>query len=411
MKLIHSVGRKSLLSWGMLQRKRSSLEKSPALLTRDFSLLFVSHLFFGFAFWPYVFLPVFLQDFGADLALVGTIMGTASLAGILIRPGIGLALDGIGRKTCLISGGLIFLLANLSYLWVDGIGPEIFGIRLLHGFGRGILMATFFTLAADIIPPSRRAEGIALFGVSGHLSGALGVPLGEHLLRIGGYSLLFKGCIGFAGLSVLTSLTIREPQHNALSLSIRRFIQIGLQRSTRVPLITTVSFALGMASYLVFLTPYAKSVQIGFASYFFLSYSLSAVAIRLTAGNWPDRFGLKKVLYPSLASLASGIVLISTWSNPVGLIISGIFCGLGHGFIFPILSTIIINRGHDGNRGSMMTIFTLFFDIGIFIGAPFWGMIAKGYGYQTMFFLAGAVILLSLASFLLLDKEPSVLSS
>ncbi|HIE65175.1 MAG TPA: MFS transporter [Nitrospiria bacterium] len=395
----------------MSQRRSSSRVERPPLLTRDFLLLFISHLFFGFAFWPYVFLPIFLQDFGADLVLVGIIMGTASFAGILIRPGIGLALDGIGRRICLISGGLIFMLANLSYLWVDGIGIEIFGIRLLHGFGRGILMATFFTLAADIIPSSRRAEGIALFGVSGHLSGAIGVPLGEYLLRIGGYSLLFKACAIFATLSVLTSFYIREPRHNALSLSIRRFLQIALQRSTRVPLMTTLSFALGIASYLVFLTPYAKSVQIEFVSYFFLAYSLTAVTIRLTAGDWPDRFGLKKILYPSLISLASGIVLISFWTTPVGLIISGMLCGLGHGFIFPILSTLIINRGHDGNRGSMMTIFTLFFDIGIFIGTPFWGMIAKLYGYQTMFSLSAAIILLSLGSFLLLDKEPPVLAS
>ncbi|MFQ5579394.1 MAG: MFS transporter [Nitrospiria bacterium] len=395
----------------MLQRKGSFPAERPVLITRDFVLLFVSHLFFGFAFWPYVFLPVFLQDFGADLALVGILMGTASFAGILIRPGIGLALDGIGRRICLISGGLIFLIANLSYLRVEGIGLEIFGIRLLHGFGRGILMATFFTLAADITPTTRRAEGIALFGISGHLSGALGVPLGEQLLHLGGYSLLFKVCAGFAGLSILINLMIREPRHNALSLSIGRFIQIGLQRSTRVPLMTTVSFALGMASYLVFLTPYAKSAQIGFASYFFLAYSLTAVIIRLTAGHWPDRFGLKKILYPSLISLALGIALISSWPSPVGLVISGMFCGLGHGFIFPILSTLTINRGHDGNRGSMMTIFTLFFDIGIFLGAPFWGIISKGYGYQIMFYLAAVLIFLSLASFLILDREESRISS
>lgn len=394
----------------MFQQQRSSPVERPALLTRDFFLLFGAHLFFGFAFWPYVLLPVFLQDFGADLAKIGIIMGTASFAGILIRPGIGLALDGIGRRICLISGGIIFMLANLSYLRIEGIGLEIFGIRLLHGFGVGILMATFFTLAADIIPPSRRTEGIALFGVSGHLSGAIGVPLGEQLIRVGGYSLLFKVCAGFAGLSILTSLYIREPRHNAVGLSIRRFLQIALQRSTRIPLMTTVSFALGIASYMVFLTPYAKSVQLAFVSYFFLTYSLTAITIRLIAGSWPDRFGLKKVLYPSLVSLASGIVLISFWPTPAGLVISGMLCGLGHGFIFPILSTLVINRGHDGNRGSMMTLFTLFFDIGIFIGAPFWGVIAKWYGYQPMFFLAAAVILLSLASFLFLDREPSALS-
>jgi hypothetical protein len=59
------------------------------LFTRDFSSLFTAHLLFGLSFWPYVLLPVFLQDLGADLAQVGLLMGAASLSGILIRPWIG----------------------------------------------------------------------------------------------------------------------------------------------------------------------------------------------------------------------------------------------------------------------------------------------------------------------------------
>ena len=61
----------------------------PVLLTRYFI-----HLFFGLSFWPYVLLPVFLQELGADLLMVGIMMGMASFSGILVRPWVGISLDG-----------------------------------------------------------------------------------------------------------------------------------------------------------------------------------------------------------------------------------------------------------------------------------------------------------------------------
>ena len=70
--------------------------KPPALLSRNFINLFISGLFFGLAFWPYVLLPVYLQNLGANLPMVGILMGAAPLAGIVVRPFVGTALDRIG---------------------------------------------------------------------------------------------------------------------------------------------------------------------------------------------------------------------------------------------------------------------------------------------------------------------------
>mgnify|MGYP000444022024 CR=1 FL=1 len=44
------------------------------------------------------------------------------------------------------------------------------------GIGAGGIFATFFTAAGDIIPPERRSQGIAFFGISGMAAGAAGPP-------------------------------------------------------------------------------------------------------------------------------------------------------------------------------------------------------------------------------------------
>ncbi|WDT75699.1 MAG: MFS transporter [Candidatus Manganitrophus sp.] len=380
-------------------------ETRPVLITRAFILLFAAHLLFGLSFWPYVLLPVFLQQLGADLFTVGLIMGTASFSGILIRPWVGAALDRIGRRKILIAGGAIFLGANLSYLAIDEVGWTIFVVRLLHGLGMGILMAAFFTLAADLSPATRRTEGIALFGVSGHLSGAIGVLAGEQIIRLGGYPALFLSSATLALLSIFTSLFIREPETPSHDAEPEGFFSVLKGPALRIPLLGTVAFSFSMTSYMVFLKPYALKMGIGSITPFFIAYTLTAVTVRLAGSSWPDRFGLKKVLYPSMISMAVGIVALLFWPTHAGLIVGGVLSGIGHGFIFPILSVMLIERAREENRGSAITLFTMLYDLGLFIGAPLLGFIAIGERYGRMYIAAAAVLMVSLIAFIRFDRE------
>jgi len=383
----------------------TNIQERPSLLTKDFAILSTAHFFFGLAFWPYLLLPVFLQNLGADLLIVGVIIGASAFAGIAVRPWVGPALDRIGRRKCLITGGLVFLATNLLYLEIDSIDWMIYGIRLLHGLGMGILFATFFTLAADISPAERRTEGIALFGISGHLSGSVGVMLGEKIIGLWGYNGMFLACASLSLVSLLISLRIRDPGHHHHETEPMSFIRIFMTPRLRIPLVATITFAVGLTAYMVFLKPYALSVGIGSVSSFFVTYTLSATGIRLIGGHWPDRFGLRRVLYPAMGSMSLGILLFTIQPTFSGLVISGILCGIGHGFMFPILSVMFLATAEEENRGSLMSFFTMLIDIGLFIGAPLLGLIAKGGNYVTMFIVAAVFQLASLGAFAFLDGK------
>ncbi len=385
--------------------------QTTPIFTFNFTLLFMAHLFFGFSFWPYVLLPVFIQNLGSNLAEVGIIMGAASVSGMIMRPWSGDALDRVGRRSCLLAGGLIFFVTHMFYLRIDQIGPFIYFVRLFHGLSMGILFATFFTFAADITPVQRRTEGIAIFGIGGHLSGAFGVPLGEFLIRTGGYPLLFKTCAGFTLLFTLVSYFLKEPKKTGTQprFHLSDFFRTGFLPKNRVPLIGNGLFALGLISYMVFLKPYAY--EKGFTvTFFFLAYSLSAVVIRLVGAKWPDQFGLKTVLYPSFISMTLGILLLAFWPSPIGLLVSGVLCGVGHGFVFPILSVLVINRATENERGRSMALFTLLFDVGFFIGAPLWGYIAEHFGYRPMFYLSAISTLIAIGLFVFFDQSEPTLS-
>jgi predicted MFS family arabinose efflux permease len=371
--------------------------KPPALLSRNFINLFISGLFFGLAFWPYVLLPVYLQNLGANLPMVGILMGAAPLAGIVVRPFVGTALDRIGRKKCLIAGGAVFFAANLLYLETGAIDSLLVAVRLIHGLAMGTLMATYFTLAADFSPPDRRTEGIAVFGVSGQLSGMIAVMMGEAIIGWKGYPALFLSCAGFSLVALLLSLPMRDPGHHRNRRASEGFFRRAMSPSLRAPLVATVGFALSLTSYMVFLKPYAVSIGIRSVTGFFLAYTLSAVTVRIVGGKWPDRIGLRRVLYPAMVSMCVGILCLPVFPSAAGLIAAGVLCGIGHGFIFPILSAMMIaGSGHE-RRGTLMTLFTMLFDVGLFIGAPLLGFIAKGGHYGSMFAVAACVPIVNLA--------------
>jgi len=48
-----------------------------------------------------------------------------------------------------------------------------------YGVASGSLFASYFTYASDIVPVSRRSEGIAMFGIWGMLPNALCANVGE----------------------------------------------------------------------------------------------------------------------------------------------------------------------------------------------------------------------------------------
>ena len=313
-------------------------------------------------------------------------------------------MDKKGRQVYLLIGGTIFMATHLLYLFPNRLGWALFFVRLLHGCATGILMATFFTLAADFSPPSRRVSGIALFGISGQLSGAFGVTLAEKMVSFGGYPTLFILCAGFSGISLCLSFFIRETVEEKHAVFVGGFWKKALHTNLRIPLLTTFLFSFGLTSYLVFLKPYAQTVMLTDVSYFFLACTFSAIGIRLIGGDWPERYGPKRALTPVLSLLALGIILIVLLPSRSGLIISGILCGLGHGLVFPILSAIIISRGGESYRGRFMTLYTMVFDFGALLASPLLGFIANGFGYMALYFTAGTLILLGAVAFYFFDS-------
>jgi MFS family permease len=367
---------------------------SDPLLTRAFLLCFAGCFTQALAFNLYLHLPGYLARLGADEVAIGLLGGAASGAALLARPPVGRALDRRGRRPLILAAGAANVAVLTLYLTLEGIGPGIYAVRVVHGVVEAALFAGYFTYAADVVPESRRTEGIALFGVSGMLPVSLGPLLGDWILARADYPQLFAASIGFAALSFLISLPLAEPHHEVhLGEASRGMRGPALQRDLLPLWFVGTAFATAITAPFLFLKLFVEETGIGSLGLFFSAYSAAAVALRLGLGWLPDRAGPKRVLGPSLATLALGLLALVGADGGGRLALAGALCGLGHGMAFPIVSGLVVTRARRSERGAAMALYTAVFDVGPVLGGPLFGTVTRELGYSALFACAAALVL------------------
>jgi MFS family permease len=180
-----------------------------------------------------------------------------------------------------------------------------------------MLFASLFTYAADYVPAARRTQGLAIFGVSGMLPISLGGLLGDWLLSHYDYAALFLVAFGFAVIALLLSLPLRdEPHESGAREPSRAFLEVLTQRDL-VPLwFVGAVFSVALAAVFVFVKLFVEETGLGSVGLFFTSYTAVALVFRVFFGWLPDRIGPKRVLFPALATLTLGFVMLALAADP-----------------------------------------------------------------------------------------------
>lgn len=377
-----------------------------SLWTRAFLLAWVANFLHSTGFHAFLHWPGWLDARGETEVVIGLLVAAMSVAAIVTRPFVGRMMDTRGRRVVMIVGGIIHVLATMLYLALDLLADPSFvaiiGVRVVHGVAQAAMFSVLFTYAADIVPAERRAEGIAVYGISGMIPMAVGVLLGDWVIVDGDYSRVFQlaGVCAFAGL--LASAMLPETHSGAPG---RSFLAAARAPELRPLWFVGTSFAMGLAAYFVFLKTYLiEAPQLGSMTLFFTTYAVAAVLLRVLFGWVPERLGLIRVLIPSLVIGGAGLGMIALATNPLHMVIAAVACGVGHGFAFPIISALVVMRAQPDERGSAIALFTALFDLGVLLGGPCFGVSARYAGYPATFGLAGGLCMTAIAVFVVWDR-------
>ena len=380
--------------------------RDDRLLRAPFLLCAAANFLQSLAFNLYLHLPGFLHEKGAGEVEIGVLSAATAVAAIAVRPPLGALLDRGARLRIVWLAAAVDVVVCLLHLTIDSIGPAIYVVRAAHGLAEAALFTTLFTIAADWVPASRRTEGLALYSASGMLPIAIGGVLGDALLASGTYATLFWVSGGLAAAALAASLGISEkPRAYAMDAEPSRGFVAALAQRDLAPLwmIGTV-FGIATAGVFTFVKRYAMETQVASVGAFFTAYAGTAIAVRLVGGSVPDRVGPRRLLPLALAALAVGIGLLAFARSQAEVLGSGVLCGIGHGFAYPILSSMVVSRARESERGAAISILTALPDLGMLVGAPTAGWILEATGFSAMFAASAAMLALGTLVFALWDR-------
>src|SRR5574344_559272 len=175
------------------------------LLNRNYIKVMVANFMVFFAFYILTpLLPLFLSEhFGATKDMIGIVLSGYTVAALIIRPFSGYVVDSFSRKKVLMICMSVFFVFFFGYL-AAGTLLMFAIVRTLHGAPFGAVTVANSTVAIDVLPASRRNEGIGYYGLSNNLAMAIAPSIGIYIYRLtGNFMVLFWIALIVAGLGML----------------------------------------------------------------------------------------------------------------------------------------------------------------------------------------------------------------
>jgi len=368
--------------------------------TRDFILLILSNFLMYVTYYAILSaLPIYLvSDLHATKMQVGVVVGTYTIASVLVRPFSGFALDRFGRRTIFLTALVIYTLLLAGYLVALTI-TSIIILRFAQGLTWGITTVSGSTIATDNVPPAKRGEGIGYFALSTTLGMSVGPIIGLFICHQWGYTVMFiAGCfISLGSLACAYAIHLRKRyvvgKHIQLELG-SLFDKSSIRPSMNV-FITMIAYG-GLVSFIAL---YGREIGIQNSSLYFLIFSIGIAAARLTAGKVFDRNGPRKILTFCMILLIAGFPVLALSKNAIFFYLSAIIIGFGNGVIFPTFQSMINNLADSAHRGAANSTLYTAVDLGMGFGMIMAGLIAQHISISAIFWVNSLVSVAGLIFF------------
>ena len=360
-------------------------------MTANFALFFAFYLLTPL-------LPLYLYEtFGATKDVIGLVLSGYTIVALLFRPFSGFFVDSFPRKMVLLIAYSAFAIFFAGYLTASSL--LLFTIvRTLHGGPFGAVTVANSTVAIDVLPSSRRNEGIGYYGLSNNLAMAISPTFALFVYsETHNFQLLFWLAFAVAtfGLIVDSTVTLKKPQPSSLipqpssispqpsAISLqpsalrldRFFLKSGWLIGVNM---VFFGFCFGVLSN--YLAIYGKQVlgMTGGTGAWFMLCSIGLILSRLQGGKALREGKLTQnasegmvislvgytlfILMPTLSSL---FPLPSYILHLIGYYGSALLIGLGNGHLWPAFQNMMISVAHHNERGTANSTILVSWDCGM----------------------------------------------
>ena len=267
------------------------------LVTPSYCFILAANFLLYFGFWLLTpILPFYLSEvFQASNTAIGFVLSCYTISSLCIRPFSGYLLDTFARKPLYLFAYFIFMMIFAGYM-IAGLLTLFIIFRIVHGVSFGMVTVGGNTIVIDIMPSSRRGEGLGYYGLANNLAMSIGPMIGLFLHNAGvSYITIFSYSLGACILGFLCASLVKT-HHISHRLKRGLFHSTGLYLSRTVPAAQPPVFY--VATYVIpygmttnYVAMYAQQIGITAETGFFFTLMAVGMAVsRLgSAAAWSTK--------------------------------------------------------------------------------------------------------------------------
>ena len=380
------------------------------LVTSSYCFILAANFLLYFGFWLLIpVLPFYLSEvFSAGNSTIGIILSCYTVAALCIRPFSGYFLDSFARKPLYLMAYFIFMTMFAGYIIAGSLTLFIM-FRIIQGVSFGMVTVGGNTVVIDIMPSSRRGEGLGYYGLSNNIAMAVGPMSGLFLHDAGmSFTTIFCCSLGSCMAGFVCASLVKTPYKPPVRrepISLDRFILLkGIPAGISLLLL---SIPYGMTTNYVAM--YAKQIGINATTGFFFTFMAIGMAIsRIFSGKIVDRGKITQVISAGLYLvvfsffLLSACVYLISWNNMVCTIVFfsvALLLGVGFGIMFPAYNTLFVNLAPNSQRGTATSTYLTSWDVGIGIGMLTGGYITEVSTFDKAYLFGACLTIVSMLYF------------
>ena len=379
------------------------------LWNRNYCKAMIGNFMLFFSFYILTpLLPIYLDaQFAADKDVMGLVLSGYVVAALLVRPFSGFIVDTFDRKKVLMLCFFSFFILFTGYI---GAGTLLLFaiVRTLHGLPFGAVTVANSTMAIDVLPSSRRNEGIGFYGLSNNLAMAFAPSVGIWIYHAtNNFQLLFWIALVTALIGFITVSTIhpakRVVKKEKKPISFDRFF---LTRGWLLAVnIMCFSLCWGiMSNYVAIYGSEVLGITDGTGLFFMI----------LSAGLFLSRIQGSKALAKGkiIENAALGVILslvgytlFAAVEQPWAYYLSAAFIGVGNGHMYPAFLNMFIKLATNEQRGTANSSILTAWDLGMGLGIVAGGFLLEYISYAAAFWGAAVMQLVGTIIFYLFSRN------
>jgi MFS family permease len=269
---------------------------------------------------------------------------------------------------------------------------------LVHGiFWSGLLSASG-AYVTDVVPASRRAEGLSYWGFASITAVAVAPSLGLWVFEYGGWTLL---CIETTVLNLVMaaiawSLPVDVPRPRTTPTRLQDLVEWRVMALG----VTLFLYSFSYGGITSFAAIHAEQQGVTPKALYFTAFAIAIIVTRPFISRYADQVGHRRVVFPCLAAVVAGVALLAVATTRTGFLISAFVFGTGFGSAYPIFVAHLMKRVDQNRRGATFGALIGAFDTGIGTGSIAMGWMAEHYGLPRAFGVAAALAALSVPYYL-----------